>query len=63
MITLLTFIFGIMVVLSGIRLPGLISHRYLEEELIQKDLATAQKTHFFNTFFYERLLQKTADKK
>ncbi|KAF8425561.1 hypothetical protein EV426DRAFT_573198 [Tirmania nivea] len=37
--------------------------RYLEEKLARDDPALAQQTHFFNTFFYERLSQKTADKK
>ena len=37
--------------------------RYLEEELLRENPALAQKTHFFNTFFYERLSQKAADKR
>lgn len=37
--------------------------RYLEEGLREKSPSMAQEFHFFNTFFYERLSMKTADKK
>ena len=37
--------------------------RFLEEKLARDNPTLAQETHFFNTFFYERLSQKTADKK
>ncbi|KAF8442642.1 hypothetical protein BGX38DRAFT_1096039, partial [Terfezia claveryi] len=37
--------------------------RFLEENLALDNPALAQQTHFFNTFFYERLSQKTADRK
>ncbi|KAF8460668.1 hypothetical protein BDZ91DRAFT_417403 [Kalaharituber pfeilii] len=37
--------------------------RHLEEELSQQNPVLAQQTHFFNTFFYERLISRTADRR